>query len=172
MSWQTHRQSHIKHPQQTFKHKKLPTHTTVKSRLILTKAIVIGKLNYCLPLLCNATKLQLTKLNTLITTSCRTIMGNKCPGWSNNKLLNRCQMPTVYQSINDQALNYIHRIQSTKTPLSLYLMYNIPQWPQRNTPPLKPIYNPRTKQLKASLFFKYSTVYNNLPQSLKSLPKI
>ena len=51
-------------------------------------------------------------------------------------------------------------------------MYNIPHRPQRNTPPLKPIYNPKTKQLKASLFFKYSTVYNNLPQSLKSLPKI
>ena len=50
-------------------------------------------------------------------------------------------------------------------------MYNIPNRPQRNNPPLKPIYNPKTKQLKASLFFKYTTVYNQLPQTLKILPK-
>ena len=73
--------------------------------------------------------------------------------------------------INDQALNYIHKIQSAKTPLSLYTMYNIPHRPQCNTPPLKPLYNPKTKHLKTSLFFKYSAVYNNLLQSLKILPK-
>ena len=73
--------------------------------------------------------------------------------------------------INDQALNYIHKIQSTKTPQSLYTMYNIPHRPQRNNPQLKPSYNPKTKQLKSSIFFKYSTIYNNLPQSLKILPK-
>ena len=73
--------------------------------------------------------------------------------------------------INDQALNYIHKIQSTKTPQSLYTMYNIPQRPQRNNPQLKPSYNPKTKQLKSSIFFKYSTIYTNLPQPLKILPK-
>ena len=99
-------------------------------------------------------------------------MGNQCPKWSNNRLLSRCQMQTIYQMINDQALNYIHKIQSTKTPQSLYTLYNIPHRPQRNNPQLKPLYNPKTKQLKASLFFKYSTVYNNLSQSLKSLQKI
>ena len=105
-----------------FNIKKLTTHTTIKSRLIITKAIVIGKLNYCLPLLCNAKKSQLSKLNTLVTKSCQTIMGSQCPRWSNNKLLNRCQMQTIHQMINDQALNYIHKIQSTKIPLSLYPM--------------------------------------------------
>ena len=54
--------------------RKLASNTTIKSRLILTKAIVIGKLNYCLPLLSNATKAQLAKLNTLVTKSCRTII--------------------------------------------------------------------------------------------------
>ena len=58
--------------------KKLASHTTIKSRLILTKGIVIGKLNYCLPLLCNANKSQLAKLNTLVTKSCRTVMGSPC----------------------------------------------------------------------------------------------
>merc|ERR1712208_278044 len=116
--------------------RKITHNTTFKARNILTKAIVIGKLNYYLPLLCNARKAQLTDLNALITKSCQVIIGSRCPRWTNEKLLNKCQMPTVYQSINNQALNYIHKIQSTKTPLSLYLMYNISQRPQRNTPPL------------------------------------
>ena len=47
--------------------KKLGSHTQIKSRIILTKAIVIGKLNNALPLLCNSTKAQLYKLNTLVT---------------------------------------------------------------------------------------------------------
>ena len=50
-------------------------------------------------------------------------------------------------------------------------MYKIPLRPQRSNQPLKPTYNPKTKQLKASLFFKYTTVYNQLPQTLKILPK-
>ena len=80
-------------------------------------------------------------------------------------------MPTIYQSINNQALNYIHRLQSTKIPTSLYNMYKIPQRPQRTNQTLKPTYEPKTKQLKASLFYKYSEVYNQLPQTLKTLPK-
>ena len=66
--------------------RKLASNTTIKSRLILTKAIVIGKLNYCLPLLSNATKAQLAKLNTLVTKSCRTIIGNPCLKWSSGRL--------------------------------------------------------------------------------------
>ena len=50
-------------------------------------------------------------------------------------------------------------------------MYKIPLRPQHNNPPLKQIYNHKTKQLKASLFFKYTTVYNQLPLALKILPK-
>merc|ERR1712240_399838 len=95
--------------------RKIVHNSTIKARNILTKAMVIGKLNYCLPLLCNARKAEIIDLNTLITKSCRTIMGSRCPRWTNQKLLNRCNMPTIYQSINNQALNYIHRLQSTKT---------------------------------------------------------
>ena len=81
-------------------------------------------------------------------------------------------MPTIYQSINNQALNYIHRLQSTKIPTSLYNMYKIPQRPQRTNQTLKPTYEPKTKQLKASLFFKYNDVYNQLPQTLKHCLKL
>ena len=154
-----------------FNIRKITHNTTVKARNILTKAIVIGKINYCLPLLCNARKAQLTDLNTPITKSCRVIMGSRCPRWTNEKLLNKCRMPTVYQSINNQALNYIHRLQSTKIPTALYNMYKIPNRPQRTNQVLKPIYEPKTKQLKASIFFRYTEIYNQLPQTLKALPK-
>merc|ERR1712240_29485 len=47
--------------------KKLGNQTQFKTRRTLVKAIVIGKLNYALPLLSNSTQAQLQKLNTLIT---------------------------------------------------------------------------------------------------------
>ena len=81
-------------------------------------------------------------------------------------------MPSIYQSINNQALNYIHRLQSTKMPTALYNMYRIPTRTQRTNQTLRPIYEPKTKQLKASLFFKYTIIYNQLPHTLKGLPKI
>merc|ERR1712240_894556 len=62
--------------------RKVSNNSTIESRKILTKAIVIGKINYCLPLLCNARKAEITNLNTLITKSCRTIMGSRCPRWA------------------------------------------------------------------------------------------
>ena len=72
--------------------KKLGPHTQIESRIILTKAIVIGKLSYALPLLCNSTKTQLSKLNTLIIKSCRVIMGSPCLKWSSSRLLNKCKL--------------------------------------------------------------------------------
>ena len=75
-------------------------------------------------------------------------------------------------SINNQALNYIHRLQSTKTPAALYNMYRIPARAQRTNQTLRPIYEPTSKKLKASIFFKYTIIYNQLPQTLKDLPKV
>ena len=81
-------------------------------------------------------------------------------------------MPTIYQSINNQALNYIHRLQSTKMPNAIYTMYRIPTRVQRTTHTLRPIYAPKTKKLKESLFFKYTIIYNQLPHAFKELPKV
>ena len=99
-------------------------------------------------------------------------MGSRCPRWTNQRLLNRCNMPTIYQSINNQALNYIHRLQSTRTPTALYNMYKLPDRPQRTNQLLYPLYEPKTKPLKASLFLNYSQIYNQLPIALKVLPRL
>ena len=97
--------------------KRLCAQTQIKSSIILVKAIVIGKLNYALPLLCNSKKVQLQKLNTLITKSCRTIMGNPCLKWTSSRLLNKFQLQTIWLMITEQGLTYIHKIQLTQTPL-------------------------------------------------------
>merc|ERR1712243_220314 len=78
-----------------FNIKKLGNKSTFKTRKILVKSIVIGKLNYALPLLSNSTQAQLQKLNTLIIKSCRTILGNPCLRWCSNRLLNKCQLTTI-----------------------------------------------------------------------------
>merc|ERR1712240_550491 len=111
--------------------RKVSHNSTINSRNILTKAIVIGKINYCLPLLYNARKAEIMDLNTLITKSCRTIIGSRCPRWTNLRLLNRCNMSSIQQNINCQALNYMHRLHSTKKPTALYKMYKNIDRPQR-----------------------------------------
>ena len=73
--------------------------------------------------------------------------------------------------ITEQALNYIHKIQTTQTPQALYNMYKVPIRPQRYNPQLHPMYTPRTKHLKSSIFFKYSIIYANQPDQLR-LPHI
>ena len=126
-------------------------------------------MNYCLPLLCNANISQLAKLNTLVIKSCRTIMGSPCLKWSSGRLINKCKMHTIYNMITEQAMNYIHKIQTTQIPQALYNMYNIPTCPQHTNPHLYPLYTPKTKHLKSSIFFKFSEIYRNLPDQLKTL---
>merc|ERR1712240_428773 len=70
--------------------RKLGNQTKFKTRRTLVKSIVIGKLNYVLPLLSNSTKQQLHKLNSLIIKSCKNIIGNPCFRWSTRKMLNKC----------------------------------------------------------------------------------
>ena len=98
-------------------------------------------------------------------------MGSRCPRWNNDKLLNKCEMQTIYQSINHQSLNYIHNIQLTELPTALYAMYKTSERPQRSNHKLIPAYAPKTKILKESLFFNYSRIYNQLPATPKALPK-
>ena len=50
-------------------------------------------------------------------------------------------------------------------------MYKTSQRPQRNNHQLIPIYAPKTKMLKESLFFNYTRIYNQLLPTLKTLPK-
>ena len=158
--------SNINH--RIFSMKKLGNKTKFETRQTLAKAIIIGKLNYTLPLHANSTKLQLQKLNTLITKTCKAIIGSPCNRWNTIKMTTKCKLRTIYQLINEQGLYYIHKIQATKTPTSLYKLYNI----NDNTRPklnLRPTYNPKSIRLQNSLFYKYSELYIDVPEQTKNI---
>ena len=69
--------------------------------------------------------------------------------------------------ISEQGLLYIHKIQQTKTPSTIYEIYNIPTRPKRANINLHPKYTPKTNLLKNSIFYKFSEIYTNLPDHLK-----
>ena len=145
----------------------LGTQTKIKSRTTLVKAVVIGKLNYALALLSNSTKTQIQKLNTLIIKSCRVIMGNPCLRWTSARLLNKCKLQTIWHMITNKGLNFIHKVQTTHTPTSIYENYIIPRRPKRTTTNLQPKYTPKSTTLKNSLFYRFSEIHSTLPDYLK-----
>merc|ERR1712240_497719 len=150
--------------------KKLGSQTKFKTRRTIVKSIVIGNLNYALPLLSNSTKLQLQKINSLIIKSCKAIIGNPCLRWNTTKMITKCNLRTIYQLINEQGLIYIHKIQVTRTPLSIYRLYSANN---KNTSPKlnqRPKYTPKTKRLKNSLFFKFTELYIEVPENIKNIP--
>ena len=152
--------------------KKLENQTQFKTRRRLVKSIVISKLNYALRLLSNSTKSQLQKLNTLITKSCKVIMGNPCFRWSTRKMLNKCNLCTIYQLIVEQGLIFIHKIQTTKIPIYLYEMYNTNDKNTRPKNSLRPKYKPKTSLLKNSLFLKFSELYTTIPEDIKNISEL
>ena len=54
-------------------------------------------------------------------------------------------------------------------PLAIYELYQIPTRPVRTSTNIVPKYIPKTNMLKNSLFYRFSEVYNNLPDHLKIL---
>ena len=69
--------------------------------------------------------------------------------------------------MSEQGLTYIHKIQSTQTPIVIYEMYNLHEKPKRTTTTLRPKYSPKTNLLKNSIFYKFTEIYSNLPDHLK-----
>ena len=85
-------------------------------------------------------------------------------------MITKCKLRTIYQLINEQGLLFIHKIQATKTPLSLYDFYNTNNKNRRPKHNLRPKYKPRTSLLKNSLFFKFSELYLDVPEYIKNIP--
>ena len=56
--------------------------------------------------------------------------------------------------------------------MSIYKLYKVNN---KNTRPklnLRPKYNPKTKRLKNSLFYKYTELYAEVPEQIKNIPLI
>ena len=87
-------------------------------------------------------------------------------------MLNKCNLRTIYQFINEQGLLFIHKIQTTKIPISLYEFYNTNDKNTRPKNTLRPKYKPKTILLKNSLFFKFSELYTTLPEDIKNISEL
>ena len=85
-------------------------------------------------------------------------------------MITKCNLRSIYQLINEQGLIYIHKIQVTRTPLSIYGLYNANNKNTRLKLNLRPKYNPKTKRLKNSLFYKYTELYIGVPEKIKNIP--
>ena len=99
-------------------------------------------------------------------------MGNPCLRWNTTKMITKSNLRTIYQLINEQGLLFIHKIQVTKTPISLYEFYNTNNKNTRPKHNLRPKYKPKTILLKNSLFFKFSELYIEVPGDIKNIPEI
>ena len=82
---------------------------------------------------------------------------------------NAKQMQPLYQLINEQGLLFIHKIQATKIPISLYKFYITNDKNTRPKNTLRPKYKPKTILLKNSLFFKFSELYTTVPEDMKNI---
>ena len=86
-------------------------------------------------------------------------------------MITKCKLRTIYQLIKEQGLYYIHKIQATRTPTSIYNLYKV----NNNTRPklnLRPIYNPKSIRLHNSLFYKYTELYIEVPEQTKNIQLI
>merc|ERR1712240_719215 len=100
------------------------------------------------------------------------IMGNPCLRWNTMKMITKCNLRSIYQLINEQGLLYIHKIQATKTPTSLYEFYNTNNKNTRPKQNLHPTYKPKTILLRNSLFLKFSELYIAVPEDIKNIPEL
>ena len=69
--------------------------------------------------------------------------------------------------ISEHGLIYIHKIQTTHTPVVIYEMYNTQTKPKRTKTTLRPKYTPKSNKLNNSLFYKFTEIYNSLPEELR-----
>ena len=142
--------------------KKLGTKTKTETRAMLVKSLVIGKLNYSLPLLINSTKAQLSKLNTIVNKSCKIIIGNICLKWSSTKLQTRCKLNNIWHMILIQGLTLLHKIKRTNEPESINDMFKYNDRPQGKEHKLCTNYTPKTNCMKKFIIYKLTHIYNYL----------
>merc|ERR1712240_997666 len=87
-------------------------------------------------------------------------------------MLNKCNLQTIYQLINEQGLLFIYKIQATKIPILLYEFYNTNDKNTRPKNTLRTKYKPKTLLLKNSLFFKFSELYTTIPEDIKNISEL
>lgn len=145
---------------------------TFKTRLLIANACIMSTLTHLLPLLINAHKSQLKKLQTLQLKSARLVLGNHCFKWSTARILGRCNWHSIYNLITEQSLILIHNTVTHRQPLALYQMLSSSMQRTQGrhyTRRLFMAHRAKTDQLNDSLLYKAVSLYNQLSPQLMAL---
>ena len=143
-----------------------------KTRLQLTNSVIIGILNYGLPLLLCSDQKLLVKLNQVIIKSARFVIGSYCFKYSYNDILKKLDWFSIYQLINIASVKLFRHIILTSKPQPLYVLVKKGQNNKVNTRTVNKYYpknNPKTSELKNFFINKMCEIWNSLPLGLHNL---
>ena len=149
---------------------KLKKYTNLKTRLKIANAIVIGSINYGLPLFLNATKDQLSKLNSLLIRAARTVIGYHSLKLSQVKMDKITGWTSIYHMITSSSIILHNNTINSKNPHILKSFYKITKHKryQINTSKKIPIYIPKGKMTENGFIQKSCELFNFLPEAIKN----
>ena len=137
-----------------------------KTRINFLNSIVIGKLNYLLPLLSNCSPKAHNKLHKIVMTAARTAIGSYCFKQSVSKILRQSNFLNIDQMIKVSCLKFIHSLTINKIPESTCKLL---KFPKRQSAEIKLINCPENKLTRTFHLYYGLKYYNKLPNRLKDL---
>merc|ERR1712240_205865 len=140
--------------------------TSMKTRLVFIKSLVLGKLLYAIPLYRQVTLKQLNMIHKVIMTSARVSIGSYCFKKSTKYILDKCNILNVKQMIIFSTLIFINKLIQYKLPQSILELYNV----TNNYTKYKPKYKPKSKKFKNHVINRGIEIFNNIPDNFKNLP--
>ena len=149
--------------------KSISKYTNFSTRYVFVKSIVLGKLNYAIPLLSQCTNKQKQKLHKVIMSAARTIIGNYCYKKSIKYILKKCKMQDNNDLFTIWTLEFIHKALFYHLPKSMLKYYNLRKNKRKNSK-ITTIYRPKSVKFKNHFIYKGIHIYNTLPTEIKSLP--
>ena len=146
--------------------RQLTSITSMKTRLVFVKSLVLGKLLYAIPLYTQVTLKQLNMIHKVIMTSARVCIGSYCFKKSTKYILEKCNILNVKQMIIFSSLVFINKLIQNRVPQSILELYKV----TNNDNKYKPKCKPKTKKFKNHIINRGIEIYNNIPNDFKNLP--
>merc|ERR1712240_403560 len=140
--------------------------TSMKTRLVFIKSLVLGKLLYAIPLYTQVTLKQLNMIHKVIMTSARVSIGSYCFKKSTKYILDKCNILNVKQMIIFSTLIFINKLIQYRVPQSILELYNV----TNNYTKYKPKCKPKSKKFKNHVINRGIQIFNNIPNNFKNLP--
>ena len=144
---------------------KLKPFTDFKIRLGIINSLVIGKLNYMLPLFVSANLRSKNLIHRVLMRSGHLAIGNYCYKKSITYILSKCGWVDSDQLINKSVVKFIHNILQNQTPTQTFELFRTNQ---RSKALISTEYFPSKKRMSDFVIYQGVNLYNSLPSKLKS----